>query len=277
VQTLPTAARARAGYTLVEVFVAAGVGGVVLTMLVLTSFTLQRSMAATEHLARSTNDGGRLLDAVARDLRCALAVGRISAGSYTPLRNAERVSVTEAATLAINIPDYYDSNQPDPKHDSPFRTTRYEREKLNALSIFNLGVVDLLKGTVGWDDAVTKLGSVETVRFSPSSLGTGQLQVRYFRARRSKTDATICYFRAEHAPGSETPYYPPEEIVELLGVAAEPITLIVEAPNLPPKHPYWGRIFHLSAAFNTRFRREPATGSRSEQHLRVMLRNPRRD
>jgi type II secretory pathway pseudopilin PulG len=261
-------------FTLVEVMIAASVGLMILGVLVSTSLSVQRNISATEHLAKASNDGNRVLDSIAQDLRRAVRVGTVTGGVHTTLKNNAKVELNNGTTLLINIPDYYGSNAA----NSPgFLGTRYPRSMLNTLPLFNGRSSAALDGSVPWQEAVMKIGSVETTRFAPASLGSGEVQVRYHRGPRSAQDGTLCFFRSEYQPGSSTAHFPPEEIAERLSARGEPLKITIAAPLLPVSDKGHGRIFTLVAVVQPRFSRRASTGSEHTQQLTVSLRNPRRD
>lgn len=267
----------RNGFTLTEVLVAGAIGLMVLAVLASTSLSLRRSTTATEQFARDSTTGSRLLDYVVQDLRRAVGVSSLSSGTYAVIKTNATVAVSETTHLAIEIPDYYGSNEGDGAAGSPFRTSRYPRSQLNVLSVFNGSGAEPLNGTIEWKEAVTRYGSVETARFAPADLGNGRVEVRYYRAARSPSDPSLCYFRAEYSPGAAVPNFRPEEIAERISTGGDLITLIVQAAELPPNDARHGRVFRVTSAFQPRFRhsREPGVGA--EQHLTVVLRNARRD
>lgn len=267
----------KSGFTLAEVLIAASAGLMVLAVLASTSLTLQRTMSASGHFARASNDGSRLVDYVVQDLRRAVRVGQLIGGVETPVKNNATFAVSETITLTINIPDYYRSNTPDRAPDSPFRTSRYARQTLNLLPLFNGSGAAVLNGTILYNEAVTKIGSVETTRFAPGNLGTGEVQVRYYRAPRSASDPTACYFRAEYPPGATAPHFAPEEIAERIVTRGDPVTLQVEVPNFPVSDARYGKVFKIKSAFTPQFRRVGAIALPAEQALTVLLRNGRRD
>ena len=176
----------RHGFTLLEMAISAGLGTVLIAGLISASFAIQQSIKGTDHYITSTNDGNRLLDHVAQDLRKAVRVGIISSGTYTPVRNAASLAVSETLTLAINIPDIYASNTPSEETMTNYRVSRYNRAALNTQSAFNGNATgSILNGCVPFAEAITTSGSKQVLRYAPSSAGTGEIQVRYTRQRRS--------------------------------------------------------------------------------------------
>jgi hypothetical protein len=269
--------RKRSGFTLLEVAIAGTVGVMILTVLLSTSISLQRSMTVTEHYARAANDGNRLLDYVVQDLRRAVRVGSVQGGVYQPLKSGGSAEVDGTSELVISIPDYYASNS-ETAGDEAFAAPRYARSTLNLLPLFNGNSSTSLDGTVRWNEAVTKVGSVETTRFAPSNLGNGEVQVRYFRAERSDGSGTLCFYRGEYRPGSTAPNFPPAEIAARTSdTLSDPLGLRVRAAHLPATDRRAGKLFTVTTSFAPRFRRSAAPGERAEQSLTILLRNGRRD
>ena len=185
--------------------------------------------------------------------------------------------MSETVTLVINVPDYYRGNQPDRAPTSPFRTSRYDRQSLNLLPTFNGNGANLLNGTIYWKEAVARVKSVDTTRFAPGDLATGEVQIRYTRGPRSPKDPTVCYFRGEYPPTGDTPYFPPEEVAERVSTAGDVVALRLEAPSFLSSDARYGKVFRLKCSFNPRFRRTGSTAQTAEQELMVFLRNARRD
>jgi hypothetical protein len=245
----------------------------VLAVLMTTTMFLQRNIAATRHYTRAANDAQRLIDYVAQDLRRAVRVGVHSSGAYSTLKSNVSMVVTQSDILTITIPDYYASNSGSVADDG-FARSRYSRAILNLLPLFNGGASAEQDGTVPWSEAVTRSGSVETVRFAPSQTGNGEVQVRYYCAPRS---GALLFYRAEHKPGSATPNYEPQEIAEPAAEDGKPLVLSVSTTDLPNSHSRHGRIFQITASFSPRYARVEPTTSVFQQRLTVLLRNPRRD
>jgi hypothetical protein len=88
-----TVRRRLAGYTLIEMLMAAAVRGIVLAVLVAGSVALQRSFAATLDYATGQNDQMRIMDYLAVDLRRALTITPDGANGVT-----------------LTLPDYYNSD-----------------------------------------------------------------------------------------------------------------------------------------------------------------------
>lgn len=259
-----------------ELLMAVGTGVVVLGVFAAAAMNLGRSMFAADHYARASNDGSRLVDYMVQDLRRAVAVGVLSNGISTPLKNGSAATVSEGVTLTISIPDYYASNTPGGA-GSAFRTPRYARNDLNTDPLFNTQGPLPLNGTVQWEEGVTKVGGVETTRFSPVNLGSDQVEVRYYRAPRSRADSTICYFRAEHLPGNARPNFAPEELASWTTEGGGPVTLTIQAPDLPPADVRYGKLFLVKTSFEPQFQRCGIGTPPAEQRLTVLLRNGRRD
>jgi type II secretory pathway component PulJ len=260
------------GHTLLELACAMAVGAITLGVLGSGSVTISRSLAASDHYMRRANDGTRLLDYVARDLRRAVRVGKLSGGTPMTLKDFTAFSVTDTTMLTINVPDYYSSNTPDNSPGSSFKTSRYPRTVLNTSSTYNTGSNPLLKGVVSWNNAVATLPGVgETTRFSTS--GADEIQIRYYRAKRSAADATECFFRAEYPAGSSTPISAPVEIAEqvLTGDSSTQLTVVDPKANDNGKH------FRIQTSFVSRYRLSNTATTGTTQSVDVTLRNPRRD
>lgn len=269
-----------AAYTLMEMVVAVAVSVVVFGILITLIVGVQRSMVATDQFEQSTNNGNRVADYVGRDLREALAVGTLVNGTYTKLSSfANPVTVDENTVLAINIPDYYTSNVPDNTKGSTYKTTRYPRATLNTSSTYNgnTGAAVVLNGVVPWLQAVTTVtnavGATTTTAFN--STGTGQIQVRYFRGKRSATDATTCFFRQEYPSNSNTPNSAAVEIAEQVVNSVSTTSLIIIDPDYGTSGDN-GTHFRLQSNFTSRFRFIANVPS-NNQFVDVYLRNPRRD
>ena len=85
-------------FTLVEMLMTLGCSSVVLSALVLGGVALQRSFAAVEGYSIAEGDQLRVSDYIAMDVRRALTA-----------------SVDGSNVLTVTIPNYYDSNNNDPK------------------------------------------------------------------------------------------------------------------------------------------------------------------
>ena len=105
----PSRARplARAGFTLVEIMLAAAIGAVICAAGMAALVNLQKSYAATEQYATSLADQMRLVDYLSMDLRRATRV--------TP--DADGNGVT------LELPDFYFFNSEDPQFAAPLPNT----------------------------------------------------------------------------------------------------------------------------------------------------------
>lgn len=270
--------RRRQAFTLLELLVSASVGFAVLAGLISAAIAIQRSISATNHYLASANNGNRLVDYVAQDLRRAVRVGTLVAGANTALKNNASFTVTETNTLTINIPDYYGSNTPNNASGSTFKRSRYARTDLNTQAAFNgNGAGSPLNGCVPWSEAVTLVGSIQSPRFAPVAAGSGEIQVRYYRGPRSGTDPTVCFFRAEHPSASNTPNSPAREIAERVIVGSSVTSLIITAPNLAVTDPNYGRSFEIKSNFTPKYGRSTIAAASTDQYVAVFLRNMRRD
>ncbi|MHA3773036.1 hypothetical protein ACXR0O_16000 [Verrucomicrobiota bacterium sgz303538] len=269
--------RNRNAFTLSETMISAGIGLALLALVASAFVAIYRSITATDHMIISMNDGNRLVDYIAQDLRRAVRVGMLTGGVNTPLKNNATFVVSESNTLTIDIPDFYASNTPDNAAGSAFKTTRYSRANLNTQTAYNNQTTSSLNGTVPWDEAVTKIATRETTRFAPTTAGDGQIQIRYSRGPRSASDATVCYFRTEYPLGSNTPISSPREIAERVIVGNSTTSLTVTAPNLPVTDLFYGRMFTLETNFVPRYRSSNTSIAGTSQYVNVKLRNTRRD
>lgn len=267
--------RDAAGFTLLEMLISAGIGAVVMAILVSVAITIQRSIQATDHYILSLNNGSRLNDYIGRDLRRAVRVGRLTSGTYIPLKNNDSFTVTENDVLTINIPDVHASND---EKSAEFKVVRYARSHLNSAMEFNSGRDGSpLNGIIPWSEAVTKVASKDVPRFAPSSAGNGEIQVRYSRGTRSRTDPTVCYFRAEYAAASSTLLSRPLEIAQLIVSNDTSTRLNIAAPNLPTTDSGYGRTFTLETSFVPRYSRRDVSSAGTSQQITVRVRNLRRD
>ncbi len=264
----------RAASTLVETMVAAGAGLLLLGIVASASIGVQRSISATSQCATSMNNENRLLDYVAQDLRRAVRVGTISSGSYASVRNTSSFSVTGSAILAINIPDYYGSNTPNNAAGSTFKKSRYDRSFLNVGWAYNASGVNTLNGCIPWSEAVTTINSKPVTRFAPAAASTGEIQVRYSRGARSNADQTVCYFRGEYPPTSNTPNSPPREIAEKVVDGTSSTALLLSGYSVGTTQ---GMRYRVQSSFTPKFRSNNTSTAGSEQYVEVTLRNPRRD
>ncbi len=268
---------ARQGFTLVEMLVSAGLGSILMTGLVFASIAIQRSVRGTDHYLTSTNNGNRLIDHVAQDLRRAVRVGIISSGTYNPVKNDALFAVSDTVILAINVPDVYASNIPNNSSQSTYKKSRYSRATLNTNPDFNTQATgSILNGCVPYAEAITKVVGKDVLRFAPASVGTGEIQVRYSRGPRSAVDSTICFFRGEYPTDSSTPFAPIREIANQAVKGDVSTNLIVTVPNLPITDSGYGKTFQLESNFVPRYRRNEFSTSTS-QHVLLRLRNDRRD
>jgi hypothetical protein len=93
--------------------------------------------------------------------------------------------------------------------------------------------------------------------------------VRYYRAARSASDSTPCFFRAEYPAGATTPSST-VEIAERISDARSTTTLVISGRNT-------GLVFKLQSSFTPAFRKSGETSAPTTGILEVSLRNPRRD
>lgn len=247
------------------------VGMMVLGVLTYASIGITRSLSASERYIVGVANENRLMDYVAADIHRALRVGIISGGNTTPLKEtgSTTYSVTDVSILAISVPDYYGANTPDNAAGSTFKTTRYPRATLNTSSTYNGNGTALLNGTVPWADAQMVVGGKRVTRFTPSTAGTGELQVRYYRGVRSANDSTLCFFRAEYPSGSATASSR-VEIAERISDDLSTTTLLISARN-------GGQVFQLQSSFTPTYRRSGVSAATTTGVLEVCTRNPRRD
>ncbi len=263
--------RFQRGITLVETMFAMTVGVIVLGIFTYAGVGITRSLSATERYIIGIANENRLMDYVAADLRRAVRVSILSGGTSTILKNSGSTdySITETTILVLGIPDYYGSNTPDNLRGSTFKTSRYPRTTLNTNATYNGSANPLLNGVVPWVDAQTVVGTKRVTRFAPSTAGTGEIQVRYYRAVRSLSDPTMCYFRAEYPSGSSTASSV-VEIAERIQDNLSTTTLLISARNN-------GLVFQLQSSFTPTYRRSGATSAATNGVLEVSARNPRRD
>lgn len=264
----------QSGIALAEMMVATACSAVVVGALLTAFVGIRKSVFATNQYAVAVGNETRMTDYVARDLRLAVRVAIISGGNTTTLKTAGSVygsyyNITDTTVLAINLPDYYASNSPNNSAGSNFKTTRYPRATLNTASTYNGNVNPVLNGIVPWAEAQTTVGGKRVTRFAPVSAGNGEIQVRYYRAPRSASDATPCFFRSEYAPGSSITTST-KEIVEKFADTASTTFFKVCAKNS-------GKVFKLQSSFSPRYRFAGETTAGSEEYVEVTCRNPRRD
>ncbi len=92
----PASIRPRtAGFTLVEVMVGLAIGAVVLTQILVATFSLERSFAAADYRMNAQNDQLRVLDYLSRDLHMASAV------SVQNATNAITLTLPNAKALGV--------------------------------------------------------------------------------------------------------------------------------------------------------------------------------
>jgi hypothetical protein len=261
----------RRGILLVEMMMSLGIGVVVLGVLTYASIGISRSLSATERYIVGVANENRLMDYVAADLRRALRVSVVSGGTTTVLKETGTTSynITETTILAIRIPDYYGSNTNDNSAGSAFKTTRYARSTLNTSSTYNGNGNTLLNGIVPWADAQTIVVGKKVTRFAPSSAGTGEIEVRYYRGVRSGTDSTRCFFRSEYPVGSSTPTST-VEVAERISDGLSTTTLLIMARN-------GGQVFRLQSSFTPTYSRQGASSASTTGIIEVCTRNLRRD
>jgi hypothetical protein len=248
--------RARAGYTLVEVSLAAGILSIVLAVVASVTISVKRAVEATTHYIIEANNGTRLLDYVGRDLERALRVGQLVGSTNSTFRSGPGFSITETSTLTINVPDFYASNTPTNAAGSTYSTSRYARATLGAT------------GSVPWADAVGTFNAVQCARFAPAS-GSDEIQVRYFRATRSAQDHTLCYFRQEFS-STGTALAPPVETAEQVNLDGATTNLVIIPLNN-------GTTFQIQSNFTPRFRLSGETPAGTTQLREVRVQNTRRD
>ena len=263
--------RRRSGIVLVEMMLSMMVAIVVLGVLTYASIGMSRSLSATERYITGVANENRLMDYVAADLRRAVRVSIINGSTSTTLKNSgsTNYSITDTTFLSISIPDYYGANTPDNAAGSTFKTSRYPRGTLNTSATYNGNATLLLNGVVPWVDAVTTVSNKNVTRFAPSTAGTGELEVRYYRGVRSAGDATPCFFRSEYPPGSATASST-VEIAERISDDLSTTTLLISARNS-------GQVFQLQSSFTPTFRRQNVSSGGTTGILEVSTRNLRRD
>jgi len=261
----------RRGILLAEMMVSLTIGVVVLGVLTYASIGISRSLSATERYIVGVANENRLMDYVAADLRRALRVSVDSGGTTTVLKDtgATSYTITDTTVLVIRVPDYYASNTRNNTVGSAYKTTRYARTALNTSSTYNGNANTLLNGIVPWADAQTVVVGKKVTRFAPSSAGTGELEVRYYRGPRSATDSTPCFFRSEYVVGSTTPTST-VEIAERISDGLSTTSLIILARN-------GGQVFQLQSSFTPTFRRQGASAASTTAIIEVCTRNLRRD
>lgn len=257
--------------TLVELLIATSISVVILGVVTYASMSINRSMPATERQVTGSVVENRLMDYVTEDLRRAVRVSILAGGSSTVIKDTGGTSYTvnETTFLVISIPDYYSSNTPNNSVGSTFKTSRYTRATLNTSSTYNGTGNSLVDGTVPWSEATTTVGGKQVTRFAPGSAGNGEIDVRYYRAARSNSDPTVCFFRSEYPSGSGTPNST-TEIAERVVDAVSSTTLAISGKN-------GGQTFRLQSSFVPTYTRNNGSASTTMAYVEVMLRNPRRD
>ena len=220
---LSISARRRA-FTVVEMMLAMTAGTIVLGTLIAGSVAVRKSIITTDRYVTGMNNSTRLMDYVAQDLRRAVRVGTLVGGTNTAYKNdSTGFSVTTTNILTINVPDYYASNTPNNGAGSTFKTSRYQRSTLDTSSTYWASSGSLMNGVVPWSEATTTVGSAATARYAPVATSTGEIQVRYYRAARSGSDPSVCYFRGEYPANSNTAIAT-KEIAERISNAASTST-----------------------------------------------------
>ena len=104
---MKTPSRSRSGFTLVELMIAGGIAGVILTAVVIGGVVMQRMFWATTEYYEAQTNQSRILDYIARDLRRAQVLGPnaddLKAGSVS----------SNGRKLMIRMADYTDGQWPD--------------------------------------------------------------------------------------------------------------------------------------------------------------------
>jgi hypothetical protein len=251
--------------------VATLVASVVLAALTMAAVGIRKSIAATHQYAVNVANETRLMDYVAQDLRRAVRVSmrNTTSGTSTVMKNYSNYTITDTSALSLRIPDYYGSNTRDNTAGSSYKTSRYPRATLNTGTTYNGNATAKLNGIVPWADAVTTFNGKRVTRFTPASVGDGEIEVRYYRGTRSTTDGTVSFFRAEYASGATTPIQV-REIAERISDNTSTTSLTVTGKND-------GLIFRLQSSFTPRYRFTGATTAGTETFVEVSCRNARRD
>ena len=262
---------AESAATLIELLIASSVALVILGVITYASMSISKTMAATERQVTGSVTENRLMDYVTEDLRRAVRVSILDGSTSTVIKDTGSTSytITETTKLVITIPDYYASNTPNNSTGSAFKTTRYPRTTLNTASTYNGNSNSLLDGTVPWSEAQTTVGGKSVTRFAPSSVGSGEMEVRYYRGPRSSSDATVCFFRSEYPAGSSTASST-KEIAERVVDGVSSTTLAVSGKN-------GGQTFRLQSSFVPTYTRKNSSASTTLAFVEVSVRNPRRD
>jgi hypothetical protein len=233
-------------YTLVEsmaalaltmAMLAGGVAGVV---------ALQKGVAGSTHYAAGFNDGTRLVDSVARDLRSAIRISRLNSGTPTAFKSGF-FAITDTDQLSIFVPDYYSSNVPDNSSGSDYKTPRYSRSKLATGTT-----------TFPYTDVVAVIGTVRAPTYP------GELEIRYLKKARSNQDPTVCYFRQEYDGGTTPVLRSETEVAE----KADSLRLSITSLSTTR--------FRVLTTFSPKWTGEPRRAGTLQASV-VKLLNPRRD
>lgn len=262
-----------AGISLVEVIMATAIGSIAMSVVIPATIAIQKSIRATDKYVMNMNAGSRLLDSIAQDLRRAVKVGRTDSGTYSKLADfTTAFAISETTQLAINIPDYYASNVPNNEAGSTYKLTRYTRDDLKTAPAYNGTMTEpILQAVVPWSEAVTTVGNVQTTRFAPASAGTGEVQVRYYRAPRSAQDSAKCFFRGEYRPGTNTVLSTREIAEQAPGESS--LNLFVSDPAAGDA----GMVFRLQSSFTPIYQTAAPSTAGTARFVDVALRNARRD
>ena len=271
--SLPLRQPNREAFTLLELIVSTAAGTIILAALASGAITIQKSIAATNAYAREVSNEARTMDYVAQDFRRALRIGTLVSGTASPLKNnATGFTVSDTQVLTINVPDYYGSNIPNNSTASTFKTSRYDRQILDTSATYNSnGSGSLLNGCVPWAEATLMFNARPATRFAPTTAGTGEIQVRYYRRPRSAQDATVCFFRGEYPTTSNVPLST-AEIAERVVEGSSMTDLTVFATTVDPAP----TVFRLRSKFPSRYGRLHSSAG-TEQYVVVTPRNLRRD
>ncbi len=240
--------RTRAAFTLVEMSCALAVTVMVLAGAIAGVVALQKSLAGSTQYAAGFNDGTRLVDFVSRDLRNAIRVSRRTSGTATAFKSGF-FAIAETEELVVTVPDFYESNVPDNRSGSAYKTPRYDRSNLDA----STGATSF-----PYLDVVAVIGTVRVPKYS------GELEIRYRKKARSLQDPTVCYFRQEYDGGATPVLRSEEEIAE----RADAVRLSITALNR--SH------FRVLTSFSPKWSGEPRRSGTLQASV-VKLLNTRRD
>ncbi len=207
---------------------------------------LQKSFAGYQQYAAGSNDGSRVTDYLARDLRNAVAVSRLDSGTASVFKTGS-LEVTSAAQLVVFVPDYYSSNVPDNTSGSTFKSGRFSRANLPSGSTY-----------FAYDSAVEVVGTSRVPKYP------GKVEVRYLKKVRSAQDPTICYFRQEY-DGGATPVLRSEQEIAEKALGEKLIVAPVDPQN-----------FRIVTSFSPRWSGE-AKRAGTVQFAVISLLNKRRD